>query len=340
MKSFSIVFLKSIACLLLIACIAPTIATAQNPNVGTSGAKFLMIPIGGRATSLGGAYVAMANDASSAFWNPAGLAKLQAHAVQFSYLRWFEAFDVNAGTVVFNAHDNGVFAASFIVMSMDKMEITTESSPEGNGRFFDAQDLVLGLSYARFLTDHFNMGMTAKYVYQRIWNEVADGIAFDIGTQYLLDFNNLTIGMSMRNFGGDLRFDGPDLNITYLKTKDYPSSRLAPGRLETEGYPMPLHFQVGIGIDLYQSDFVKVRLGLDATHPNDNDEQINIGSEIAIYDRLFLRGGYRYGYDDEDLTVGVGVSVPVDMRNLIFEYAYSNYTLLPDVHRVTVGIEF
>lgn len=339
MKPYSKLYLRA-ACCLIVAAFQTLMVRAQNPNVGTSGAKFLQIPIGGRAASMGGAFVALANDASSAFWNPAGLARLQSHAVHFSYLRWFNSFDVNAVSVVFNAQNSSVFAASIVVMTMDKMEITTETSPNGTGRYFDAQDMALGLSYARFLTTQFNVGITAKYVYQRIWNEVADGVAFDIGTQYRLDFNNLTIAMSMRNFGGEMRFDGPDLNITHLRNDNYPSSRLAPGRLETEGYPLPLHFQVGIGIDLYDSEFIKVRAGVDATHPNDDTEKINVGTEIAVYDRIFLRGGYRYRYDDEDVTFGVGVSVPIELRNILFDYAYSSYTILPDVHRFSIGLEF
>ena len=61
------------------------------------------------------------------------------------------------------------------------------------------------------LTDRFNVGLTVKYIYQRIWNETATGIAFDVGTQYRLDFQNLTIAMCMTNFGADMNYDGPDL---------------------------------------------------------------------------------------------------------------------------------
>ena len=83
------------------------------------------------------------------------------------------------------------------------MEITTENSPNGTGQFFDAQDIAIGLSYARNLTDKFSAGLTVKYVNQTIWNESSSGVAFDIGTQYKLDFNNLTIAMCMTNFGSE-----------------------------------------------------------------------------------------------------------------------------------------
>lgn len=313
---------------------------AQNPNLGSSGAKFLQIPVGARPAAMGGAYVGFSDDATSVFWNPAGLVHVNADAVHFSYLRWFDAFDVNAVSIVHNAGDIGSVAASVVVVSMDKVEITTETSPNGTGRYYDAQDLALGISYARWLTDRFSFGITAKYAYERIWNESADAIAFDIGTQYRIDFQNLTIAMCMTNFGGDPRFDGPDLNITHTQNRDFPITRLAPARLEADPYSLPLHFQVGVGIDILQVEFMKVRAALDAAHPNDNRERINAGMEATFFDRLFLRGGYKYNYDDEKYAFGIGANVPFAGSLATFDYAYSVYDILPNTHRVSVGLEF
>jgi len=313
---------------------------SQNPNLGSAGAKFLQIPIGARATAMGGACVGLADDASAVFWNPAGIARVENNDVQFSSMRWLGAFDVNAASLVHSLGESGVLAASAVVLSMDRMEVTTESQPNGTGQFFDAQNLALGLTYARFLTDRFSVGVTGKYVYERIWNEVADGIAFDIGTQYRIDFQNLTIAMSMTNFGGDLQFNGPELNITYLRDKNFPASRLAPARYEPDAYPMPLHFQVGIGMDFYRSEVLSVRGAVDAAHPSDNRERINAGIETTFFDRISLRGGYRYHYDDESFTFGAGATLPFAGSLLAFDYAYSIYDILPNVQRISVGIAF
>jgi hypothetical protein len=253
---------------------------------------------------------------------------------------WFNLFDFNAASIAFNTGDAGVFAASMIVFDMGEMEITTEEEPEGTGRFFDAQDIAVGASYSRFLTDRFALGFTVKYVYQRIWNEVADGVAFDIGTQYRLDFQNLTIAMSMTNFGGELQYDGPDLNIVYDTNENLPLSRLTPAKLQTSGYALPLSFQVGIGFDIYQADFVKIKGGIDAIHPNDNKERVHVGTEFSFFDRLFLRGGYKYNYDDEDYTFGAGVNLPLSNAGVYFDYAYSMFDILPNVHKISLGLWF
>lgn len=319
---------------------AATLLNAQNPNLGASGAKFLNIPTGARAAAMAGAVIGSANDASSVFWNPSGIAGIEGSSVHFSTLDLYSQYEASAASIVHSFGDAGVLGASYVSLAMKKTEITTELQPEGTGRFYDAQDIAIGLTYARAVTTQFSVGLTAKYINQRIWNEVADGVAFDIGTQYKIEFQNLVIAMSMTNFGGDLKFDGEDLNITYLKDKNYPISRLAPGRLETSQYPLPLHFQVGVGIDVINDDFVKMRGEIDATHPNDYDERINVGTEIAFVDRVFLRGGYRINYDDENFTIGGGFNFQLGTSIVRFDYAYANFVLLPDLHRYSVELDF
>jgi len=121
------------------------------------------------------------------------------------------------------------------------MEVTTELQPNGTGEFFDAQDLMIGVSYARRLTEGFSFGVTAKYVNQRIWNESATGFAFDVGTQYRIGFRDLTLAMSMTNFGADMKYNGRDLRFKFDKDSTLTYNRLAPSKLAAEDYPLPLH---------------------------------------------------------------------------------------------------
>ncbi|MCI0494638.1 PorV/PorQ family protein [candidate division KSB1 bacterium] len=312
---------------------------AQNPNLGTSGAQFLKIPISARAAGMGGAYVGICQDATSVFWNPAGIAGVKTHAVNFSHTRWFETFDVNAASYVYNAGGFGALAASVLMLGIDEMEVTNEFAPGGTGRFFDAQDLALGISYGRNLTDRFRVGLTARYIQQRIWNETANGVSFDVGTQYQLAFQNLTLAMSMTNFGPDMKFDGPDLNVTYDDDPNFPN-RLVPTRLETEYFSLPLNFEFGIAMDLFASQFTKAVIAIDAVHPNDNRERIHFGTEVSFYDRLFFRGGYKLNHDDEQYNFGCGITAFLSGVLLGFDYAYSVYDILPDVHRVSFGVNF
>jgi hypothetical protein len=314
-------------------------AYAQNPNLGSGGAQFLQIPVGAKAEAMAGAVAGYIDDASSLFWNPSGIVKVKNVDVFFSYMDWFGLFDHSAAAIVFNLEDVGAFGASLVMFNTNEMEITTEVEPNGTGRFFDAGDMAIGVSYARYLTDRFNVGLTVKYIYQRIWNETATGLAFDIGTQYRLDFQNLTIAMSMTNFGSDMRFDGPDLDINYEQSEIYPT-RITPARLQTDDFPLPLHFQVGIGFDVFEAGFVKMRGAIDATHPNDNTERVLFGTEFSFFDRFYIRGGYKLNFDDQKFAFGAGANVLVSSSAIYFDYAYSVYDLLPGVHRISVNLSF
>ncbi|HOJ19422.1 MAG TPA: PorV/PorQ family protein [Ignavibacteriaceae bacterium] len=325
---------------IIIAIILTATAVAQYSNLGSAGAQFLQIPVGARATAMGGAYIGIADDASAFFWNPAGLTGVNNFDAHFSYLNWFDLFDISSVAVAYNLPDVGVFTVGLTSVTSDKMEITTETQPNGTGMFFDASDMVLGIAYSRKLTDMFSVGVTAKYVYQRIWNEVADGLAFDLGTRYELGFQNMVIAMSLSNFGPDMKFEGPDLNINYSKDPNLPLSRLAPAKLETDNFALPLHFQVGLSGELYKSDFIKIRGSIDVTHPNDNKERINVGTEIGVFDRLYLRGGYRINYDDEQATFGAGTNLPFSGVLVTFDYSYSIYDILPNVQRISLGVRF
>jgi hypothetical protein len=313
---------------------------AQNPNIGTAGAQFLKIPVGPRGIGMGGAFVSNASDASALFWNPAGIVHVKENEIAASYTSWWGGINLNHATFVHTTEGAGSFGISMSLLTMGDMEVTTELQPEGTGQKFDAQDLMLGASYARSLTEDFAVGISIKLVNQRIWNETANGLAFDIGTQYRIGFGDLTIGMSMMNFGPDMKYDGQDLAVKYDANTQNLNNRLAPANLATEDYPLPLHFQVGVSMTVLNTEAMTIRVAVDAAHPNDNQERINVGTEIIVLDGFFLRGGYRFGYDLETATFGAGAVAPLGGSDIKFDYSYALYQLLTNVHRLSIGVTF
>src|SRR5450755_104165 len=57
---------------------------------GTSGGDILSIPVGARAIAMGEAYTAQADDVSSLYWNPAGLAILNQSQASFMYNQFLQ----------------------------------------------------------------------------------------------------------------------------------------------------------------------------------------------------------------------------------------------------------
>ena len=92
-----------------------------------------------------------------------------------------------------------------------EMLVRSEDRQDGTGETFDAADMAVGLSYGRAITDRFSVGVTGKFIQQRIWHSSAYAFALDIGTQFRTDFfGGLTIGATLYNFGTDMRMNGRD----------------------------------------------------------------------------------------------------------------------------------
>jgi len=316
-----------------------TTLSAQNPNLGSATAQFLKIPIGARSAALGGAMTGMSSDANALFWNPAGITQEHNQSLHFSYMPWMTFFDITAVAYTKTFPNKGTIGFHILALGMDEMEVTTELQPQGTGQFFDSQDFVAGMSYAKKLTDRFSMGFTAKYIHQRIWNETASGIAFDMGTHYNIDFQNTSIAMSMRNFGMDMQMGGPDLLLVHDDNEIFPN-RLQQAMKVTEKHPLPLSFQFGIAGDLLKNAWLHSRVCIDAVHLNDDEEQIYAGIETVLAQQFIIRGGYQFNNDEERGSLGVGLNQRIDNLVLKLDYAYVLHEHLEDTRILSVSLLF
>ncbi len=75
-----------------------------------------------------------------------------------------------------------------------------------------------------------------------------------------------------------------------------------------------------------------------ATHPPDNAETFNIGTELDIFNFVKARAGYRMGIDEGGLSAGVGVNVP--FANIAVDVAYTDFGLLGDVTTASICLNF
>ncbi len=219
--------------------------------------------------------------------------------------------------------------------------------PEGTGEFFSAGDLAAGLSYARTLTDRFAIGFTAKFIQQRIWHESAMAFAVDAGTTFKTDlFGGMVIGASLSNFGTPMRLSGRDTRqFIRLDPNKQGSNDRVPTDIELDSWDLPLRFQFGVSTKVLQDDNYRWTVALDAIHPSDNYESVNVGSEFAFRDHIFLRGGYQSLFLDQregGLSFGIGVtsSLLSSSATVMFDYAYRDLRRLEGVHVFSVGLQF
>jgi hypothetical protein len=334
----------------------PVQALGQNVSkTGTVAATFLEIPVGASAVAMGNAFVSLANDATSLYWNAAGSARLTSSEVLAMHMSWIADTRFDYASFVLPLEDIGTLGLNFTSLGMDDMKVTTVEKPEGTGEYFSAGDLAVGVSYARRLTDRFTIGFNAKYIQETIWHESAIGFAVDVGTIFRTDlFGGFTIGASLSNFGTSMKMSGRDTRQFNIidATKPGTNSQI-PQDIEMDSWDLPLLFQIGFSMVPLKSDDYRLTVAADALHPNDDYESINIGGEFVYEDMLFLRGGYQslfkggqrpYGGDETGgLSFGLGVSSGSFLSStttIKFDYAFRDMGRLSNINVFSLSVRF
>src|SRR5690606_23698815 len=123
---------------------------------GISTAQFLKIGVGGRASAMGDAFVAVANDASALYWNPAGLSQFTQNQVMFSHNKWVVDINHDFLGLVYHMDATNSFGIALTSLSMKDMPVTTEFAPTGTGEYFGFSDLSIAVTYSRRMTDQFS----------------------------------------------------------------------------------------------------------------------------------------------------------------------------------------
>ena len=314
-------------------------------KVATTAASFLEIGVGSRAIGMGGAFVAVADDATALYWNSAGIARLKKSEMVFIHTKWIADINYNYLGSAFPLGNAGVIGISITSLSTDEMLVRTVDMPEGTGEKFGVGDLAFGVAFARNLTDRFSIGVNTKYIQQKIWNMSATGFAMDIGTLFTTQFNGMKIGMSVSNFGGKMQMLGKDTFVNYdlAPSQDGSNDRI-PANLKTDKFPLPIVFRVGLAMDILGGDLNKMTIAMDAAHPNDNTEYMNLGIEYSFDDFLFLRGGYKNLFlldSEENFTLGAGLIYNIGRDVLIkFDYSYQEFGRFANTQSFSLAFEF
>lgn len=345
MRTISFEFMTRLIGALLVVMMLAAIPAAGQTKVGTTAGQFLGISVGPRAMAMGGAYVASNEDVTSIYWNPGAFQQAGKSQLAFSNTDWLVGTKFRWVGLMLNIGSENAIGVSLTQLDYGEEEVTTVALPEGTGERWSAQDLSIGLSYCRRLTDRFSVGATVKYVDQRIWNESATAFAFDIGLLFVTGFQDMRLGVSMSNFGGEMKMDGRDLlQRVDIDPQNSGSNKALVGTLKTDPWASPLLFRVGVAIDAYKDDMFKLTLAADALRPNDNEESVNAGGEVGWNNMVFLRGGYKslFGKDaEEGLSLGAGLKYTAEGFGAIeVNYAYTKFGLFGNLNTIALAVSF
>ena len=293
-------------------------------RAGISTAQFLKIGVGGRAAALGESFVAISDDASALYWNPAGLAQFKENQIIFSHNIWLVDINHDFFGAVYHLDLDNTFGISLTSLSMDKMPVTTEFAPFGNGEYFGFSDIALSVSYARRMTEQFSFGGTVKYIEETLDKLKMRGVMIDIGTYYKTGLGSTRFAVTVSNFGAELAPDGEVILIGNRKKSEWQS------------FAPPTIFRIGFAFEPYQSEEHILTTSIQLNHPNDNSENVSIGAEYSWRKILFLRGGYKINVDEQNYSFGAGVNVPISIAIFTFDYAFANFERLGSAHRFSI----
>jgi hypothetical protein len=340
MKRFTCLLALIIAC----ASLAHPVNAQEVKKLAQTGLQFLKVDISPRAAAMGGAYTLAGDGASAMFSNPAGLALSESNLELFAgQVQWIADISFNALGITKSLGNLGMFGFSFVNVDYGddligtRVARTTDTQSEIDAGFVEtgklaASSFATGVSYARRLTNKFLVGGQARYAYEHlgenempadtgvgpIKKNIVNGLTFDFGTIFYPGFKSFRFGMSIRNFSGDYIY-------------------------EEAGFSLPLTFSMGVAmdiLDLLGEHRSPLLLAIDAVHPRDYSERVHIGLEYTLANTLALRAGYRFNYDEEGLSAGIGFTRELAGIGLKFDYSYAAFGVFGTVSRVAAGFAF
>jgi hypothetical protein len=324
--------------LFLVLCYPVSSATAQilpafgGSRAGTTGMQFLKIGLDARSAGLSGNYVAVANDVAALYWNPAGITGLDSQKThfQFGHTLYWADIGISYGGLVRRLGDGSMLGLSVMSLNSGDMPVTTEFQPFGTGETFAVHNSLIGLTFAKALTDQFSFGISGKWARESMAGIATNNAIFDFGITYDVGLKNARFAVSVANFGVNVSPTGEirRLNFTGQETvRDF------------EDVSVPAIFRIGFAFDPLVTEFHRITAIAQLNHPTDNKETFGIASEYNYKNIFFGRLGYEIGVDELVLPAfGVGFQAPRSFGYMRFDYGFNNKTRLGSVHRFTVSI--
>jgi hypothetical protein len=298
---------------------------------GSAAAKFLTLDSNARIAGLAssassftdlGAFAALTNQAGMVFVEGNG-------AVGVSYTKYFAEMTLFSAALVWNLGDNGAIGLGIQSLMSGDIPFTTSTDPthlfDTAGKNFTVTGMAIGPSYARRLTDSFSVGGSAKFVSEGTSGTATDRnvttFAFDAGTIYTTDWHKFRIGATFQNFGPDMQFI---LDSNAKQT-------------------LPTTFRIGFAGEPATLPVGSIMLSAEIWKLREFDSVLNFGIEYWLNDYVASRVGWKAGYsgsEDEGVSAGAGFRFAQGVYNITFDYAYTQFTLLDDLHRISVGLNF
>ena len=323
---------------------------------GSAGAKFLQINATTRGSANGGTLVARPGLIDALSYNPATAATLTGANSIIHHSNYFVGMSFDYMSFAYNMPAIGTISMGLLGLLSGDIEETTELEPLGTGRTFTANDFAGFLSFARSMTDKFSGGGTIKYVMQNIDKLTASGIVFDMGAIYNVGlFYDLTIGFSIRNFGGDMNYKGENLQEKIKLSDNIFEEEDVRIEVVSEKYSLPISFDLGSSVTIPVRGKDKLISSVAVHNIADQAEFLSIGLEYNLGELMYfvlghgnLNGMFNNNATELELngnmrgfTGGFGVNLrPVFNTRSWLSYSFEDHKYFAPIHSFEITLTF
>lgn len=310
---------KGLLYLLLLAIFfVPLLAQAadseQNQDFSKLAMSDLMIGLGTRATAMGSMGVAITNDLSSLYWNPAGLTRLQGTEVEFLHNSWM--LDTGRETLLFGlpVTQTGRLAAGISYLGLGTIEQTKmagDGTIELTSNTLALWSLGAQVGWGMQLTPSLTAGGTVKFNMQELGVTQAMAVAADVGAQYRIN-KNVIFGLALKNLG-------PGVN----------------------GFSLPMEAVAGAAYQWHLSSQHQLTLGLDGEIPIMAVSQtlLHTGVEYAFANIVAVRMGYQLSnLNDLGGLSGLSAGLGLTLGAWRLGYTFAPFGDLGSSHRLSLGL--
>jgi len=259
---------------------------------------YLQYGAGARSLAMGGAYVALANEASAPYWNPAGLTQINEHEFLAMYAPFFEKTSYNFISYVHPLGKMGNLAISDVFLYSEGYE---EVDDDGNvlGTNQSIFNNAVSISYANIVCRQISLGASLKLIHERVMKYSGNGQGIDLGMLYK-PLDGLSIGLAVQNVME------PKVTLRY----------------DPNVYKM--NFKGGLALNAFSNRLI---LTADVNKLVDEKAYFSAGIEISPWEKAassLKRVDLRVGCNQlQTFTCGLGLKI----KSLSVDYAFSTHDM-------------
>ncbi len=345
------VFNKYIGILFFVGLFSTTLFAGNPDRQGEAGAYELLMNPWARSAGVHSINISNTSGVEAMRINVAGIANSQDTEIRFGSSLYLQGTDIrmNALGLSMKVGKRGTLAFTLMALDFGDIDITTENQPSGNGATFSPTFINAGLGYGVKFDNKVSVGMALRLVSETVADVSAFGFAFDLGIQYVAGAqDNFKFGISLRNIGGSMKFDGQGLT----REVEAPSTGFPIGFQATgANFEMPSMLNIGISYDFIFNEKSMLTAMTAFTSNSFSRDNYSVGAEYVYDQKFFLRTGFRYtpeqfGVEDEapvynGLSAGVGYILPFGKeksKQISIDYAYRSTRVFNGTHNLSVAV--